>query len=277
MSRLRLALLTLVAALCLSAPASAADDLGDFQLEWGSLTSQGNDNGAFKKRNRPAARYLKRSGQMEAVVNEVNTRWSLPRDVLVLFSDEIQEGPAFIPDIELEDGSKLNLINFPGTFLTLEVQQLRKELRGVKGVSAADAMVFANEFVLAHEIGHALVHDLELPITGREEDAVDGFAAYLLADNPKFGPATALTAALFFDAMSSIRGKLHDEDFADEHSILEQRVYQFLCWTYGSDPKEFRSIVGKGGLPRARAARCPEEFNQVKTSWDRLLAPYAKG
>jgi hypothetical protein len=264
--RIRVALLTLVAALCVTAPAFAADDTGDIQIEWGSM----------RKANRAAATYLHRSGQMEAVVEEVNARWALPADLTVLFSDEVQEGPAFFPDVELDDGTKLSLINFPGTFLTLEVQALRKELRGVRDANARDAMVFANEFVLAHEIGHALVHSYHLPITGKEEDAVDGFAAYLLADNPKFGPATALTAALFFDAMSKMRGKLHAEDFADEHSVLEQRVYQFLCWTYGSDPREFRSIVGKGGLPRARAARCGEEWTQVKTAWDQLLGPYAK-
>jgi hypothetical protein len=33
-------------------------------------------------------------------------------------------------------------------------------------------------FVLFHEFGHALVSELELPVLGREEDAVDRFATF---------------------------------------------------------------------------------------------------
>ena len=59
-----------------------------------------------------------------------------------------------------------------------------------------------------------------------------------------------------------------------EHSILEQRIFQFLCWVYGSDPAEFRSLVGSGGLPKSRAVRCGAEWAQLKRSWDTLLAPH---
>ena len=274
--RTKIALLTVAAALCGAAPAaSAADDLGDFQLEWGSLTSKANENGKFRKANRPAAAYLKRSGAMEAVIDEVNSRWALPRDLPVLFSDSLQAGPAFIPNLPLEDGTKVTFINFPGSFLTLQVDALRPYVRGIKGFTPYDAMVASNEFVVAHEMGHALVRELDLPVTGREEDAVDGFAAFLLADNPE-GPLTAISAAMFFAAMTEQRGPLSDSDFADEHSIHEQRTYQFLCWLYGSDPKTFSDLVGRDGLPRARARRCGAEWKQVNRSWSALLAPYAK-
>ena len=35
-------------------------------------------------------------------------------------------------------------------------------------------------FILFHEIGHALIHELNLPVVGVEEDAVDEFAAIAL-------------------------------------------------------------------------------------------------
>lgn len=35
--------------------------------------------------------------------------------------------------------------------------------------------------MLFHELGHAFISLYDLPITGREEDAVDQFAAILLA------------------------------------------------------------------------------------------------
>lgn len=257
------------AAFALAGPAAAQTpapaDAGDFVVEFG----------AFKKANRSAGAILRRSGAMEAVAAKVNSRWALPQDIPVLFSDEIEVGPAFIPDVPLGDGTELTFINVPGTFLSLELKAMRRELKGAGGLSPNAALVYANEFILAHEMGHALVHQLNLPITGREEDAVDGFAAYLLADDPQFGPMTAISSAIFFDAYSRVRGELRQEDFADEHSILEQRVYQFLCWVYGSDPAQFKSLVGKGLLPKSRAMRCPAEWAQVTSAWDTLLAPYA--
>lgn len=248
-----------------AAPALAQTpvDAGDFSVEYGTI----------KKANRGAVGILQRSGALEAVVAEVNGRWALPADVPILVGDELEEGPAFIPDLDLGDGTQLTFINVPGDFLTLALKAMRVELRGTR-ISPSEGMVWANEFIIAHEMGHALVHELAIPVTGREEDAVDGFAAYLLADNPKFGPLTALSAALFFDAYRQLRGKLKEADFADEHSLLEQRVYQFLCWVYGSDPAEYRSLVGRGGLPRARAVRCTAEWTQLKRSWDTLLAPH---
>jgi hypothetical protein len=247
------------------APAQAPADAGDFTIEYGTV----------KKVNRQAIGVLRRSGALEAVVAEVNSRWALPADVTILVGDDAEVGPAFIPDLDLGDGQTLTFINIPGDFLTLALRAMRQELRETRGVTANDGMVWANEFIVAHEMGHALVHQLDLPVTGREEDAVDGFAAYLLADNPKFGPLTALSAAIFFDAYRRLRGKLKDADFADEHSILEQRIYQFMCWVYGSDPATFRSLVGRGGLPRSRAARCGDEWRQLERSWDTLLAPHA--
>jgi hypothetical protein len=232
----------------------------------------------FKKANRRAGSILRRSGAMQAIADEVNSRWSIPREIPVVFGDDLEIGPAFIPDLKLEDGTVLNFINMPGTFIRLELQEFRREIRRekIKGLKPKQALIYATEFVLAHEMGHALVHELKLPITGKEEDAVDGFAAYLLADNPKFGPMTAISAAMFFDLYTRIRGKLTQEDFADEHSLLEQRVYQFLCWVYGSDPKRFKGLVGKDLLPRERARRCPNEWKQVTSSWDTLLKPYEK-
>ena len=200
-ARLTAALCALTAAVALAiaaAPASADTDGGDFVIEYGH----------FKKANRKAAGILRRSGAMEAVAAEINARWALPVDIPIYFSDEIPVGPAFIPDLKLDDGTVVpDFIAFPGKFLTLELKEMRRQLKGVRGITPAEAMIAANEFVLAHEMGHALVHSLTLPVTGKEEDAVDGFAAYLLADNPKFGPFTAFSAAMFFDAIARVRGR----------------------------------------------------------------------
>jgi putative metallopeptidase DUF4344 len=247
------------------APPPPADvDTGRVVVEWDRILGSA----------LPYASALRRAGAVGRVAAAVNERYALPRDIPVVFSSELEVGPAYIPDVRIGDGTRISFIHFPAAFLPVEVAVLRHELRGVRTLRPVRAMIYANEFVVAHELGHALVDQLDIPITGREEDAVDGFAAYLLASTRGFGPRSALSAALLFAGLARTPT---DRDFADEHSLDQQRVYQFLCWIYGSAPRVFAGLVGRDGLPRARARRCPAEWAQVNSSWSRLLEPHLKG
>ena len=245
-----------------SPPAGQAAGPGQVVVQWKPI----------KGPARRFARSLRSSGVIERVAATINSRYVLPNDIPVVFNNWrvlSEVGPVYIPT--QPKGPKISFISFPGSFLTLEIDVLRKELRGIKWLKPGKVMISANEFVIAHEIGHALVDQLDIPITGREEDAVDGFAAYLLGNTPYFGPRAALSAAILFAGLSH---RPTAADFADQHSLTQQRVYQFLCWVYGSDPKEFKDLVGRGGLPHERAVECPAEWKQLNSSWSRLLAPY---
>jgi hypothetical protein len=245
------------------APETTPAQPGGFSVTWEKL----------KRANRTVGRDLRRSKAIERVVSAVNDLVVVNREIPIYFTDETEIGPAYLPD---QKGQKLGVIVFPGWFLKLENDALRRQLRGVKGLGPKRALQYANQFVVAHEIGHALVDQLKLPVTGKEEDAVDGFAAYLLTSDKRFGPLVPLSAAMLFDAIKHDDGKLGDSDFADEHSLPQQRVYQFLCWIYGSDTKRFKGIVGKDMLPRERARRCADEYRQLRSSWDQLLQPHLK-
>jgi hypothetical protein len=98
----------------------------------------------------------------------------------------------------------------------------------------------------------------------------------VLTENPRFGPLTAISAAAVFDAIAPMRKQLEDTDWADEHSNPRQRMYQFLCWVYGSDTKRFKAIVGKDGLPKERAVRCGREWQEINEAWGQVLAPHVK-
>lgn len=244
------------------APARAAAANGQVVVEWD----------AFRGKARQFGSALRRSGSIELVAAAVNDRYALQADIPIVFSSGFEVGPAYLQDVPI-DGVPVSFIAFPGSFLVEEVSVLRKELRGVRELRPVQAMVYANEFVVAHELGHALVDQLELPITGKEEDAVDGFAAYLLANTEGFGARSALSASILFAGLAHTPS---DEDYADEHSLSQQRVYQFLCWIYGSDRKTFKGLVGDGGLPAVRAARCEAEWRQLNRSWSFLLKPHEK-
>ncbi len=129
-------------------------------------------------------------------------------------------------------------------------------------------------FVFFHEIGHALVDVLELPVTGREEDAVDQLSTWLLIGDED-GNTAVLNGALSFEVSARKSDEVTDDQFADEHSLDEQRVYNMLCWLYGSDPDTYAAVVDNP-LPTARAERCEAEYRQLDRSWSTLLAPHVK-
>lgn len=129
-------------------------------------------------------------------------------------------------------------------------------------------------FVLLHEVGHALIHVLDLPTTGREEDAVDQLATLLMLGEGPVGDSLAFAAAAWF--LQSAPRRINPLAFADEHGLDAQRVYSILCWVHGRDPTRYPEIVKEGWLPAGRAERCPAEYARVSRSWSRLLAPFHK-
>ncbi|GAY17376.1 hypothetical protein MSZK_41020 [Mycobacterium sp. shizuoka-1] len=121
-----------------------------------------------------------------------------------------------------------------------------------------------------------------LPITGKEEDAADQLAAYILltpGDDGKADPESMAAVKNFaraFQASASARTELESEDMADVHSLDQQRVYNLQCWIYGSDPEANADIVTKDGLPEDRAEECPDEWKQLENAWSTLLDEHWK-
>ncbi len=127
-------------------------------------------------------------------------------------------------------------------------------------------------FVFFHELGHGLVDMYDLPITGREEDSVDDFSAVLMVQAGL--DEYVIHAAEYWAATSS---SMFDElNFADEHSLNQQRFYNMLCLVYGSNPQQYQGLVTAGYLPESRAQRCPAEYQQKSNAWNQLLEPWAK-
>lgn len=129
----------------------------------------------------------------------------------------------------------------------------------------------AFSFILMHEVGHALVHVLDVPVLGREEDAADQIAAYfLLAGAPpvEVGKQSAflMGALWFYDQKSLFYTK---DSFSDEHSLDPQRQANLACWAYGKDSSRFRQVTQF--ITPARAARCGQEYAQLRASVHRLL------
>jgi hypothetical protein len=133
-------------------------------------------------------------------------------------------------------------------------------------------------FVLFHEFGHAFVSEFELPVLGREEDAVDRFATFLLTpegnEDEESDPSTILVDAMSGWFLSSTQTELADIEWWDEHGPDQQRAYQIACLLYGADPKKFKSIADEVELPDARRESCPGEAESNSASWIKVVAPH---
>lgn len=136
-----------------------------------------------------------------------------------------------------------------------------------------DAAVFGTTlFTFYHEASHGLIDVLDLPATGREEDAADQLATLTLLAMGARGAQTALTGARWFRLQATQRAGR--TALWDEHAADAQRSYNVTCLIYGSDPERYASFTTDGTLPRARASRCEDEYARVHRAWTRLLGPY---
>ena len=161
----------------------------------------------------------------------------------------------------------------------------RARMLGIAGPDATEAAedyVWANlRFIASHETGHALIDLLDLPVTGRQEDAVDQFATTLMQYIGEDGESRQLAAdslrmaAHWFltRAGEEVEG-LSLDTYADTHSLGLQRYFNLQCLLYGSDPERFGSIVADGDLPQSRAVYCPQEARRAQEAWVRLLMPH---
>lgn len=133
----------------------------------------------------------------------------------------------------------------------------------------------ATDFIFYHEVGHALIDVLDLPTLGREEDAADQLAVYLLTDGTDESEQSAIDGAV---ALYRLEREMDEGAVADEHSLGPQRFYNIACWVYGQNPEKYSNLLLRSGgvLPDARAERCPDEYAQLEHSWGRLLEPYLK-
>jgi len=129
-------------------------------------------------------------------------------------------------------------------------------------------------FIFYHELGHGLIHKLDLPVLGREEDAADQLATLMLMDagSDAVGGEPVLTAALgWLDSWKKREGEADNSDYFDEHSLDYQRYANIVCLVYGSDPENYGNLVEEWDLPADRAERCPGDYGSAVASWDAVM------
>jgi hypothetical protein len=123
-----------------------------------------------------------------------------------------------------------------------------------------------------HELGHALFDILQVPVFGREEDAADQMAGFLML---QFGPEVARTTirGAAFTYLSAANPRTRTQ-FADEHGTASQRFFNYVCLGYGGAPEAFKEFVDRGLLPKQRASNCAREYKQVGRAFVKTILPH---
>jgi Putative metallopeptidase len=135
------------------------------------------------------------------------------------------------------------------------IRELARALEGaplLKGLSLQERekhveFVAANMiFVAIHELGHAVISEMDLPVLGQEENAADQFAiltGLTVVANEYSLRVLANAARGWFLSARRDRKEGETPDYYGRHGLDEQRAYRIVCLMVGSDPVKFKAVA----------------------------------
>ena len=184
--------------------------------------------------------------------------------------------------------------------LALSISLIVAPVQAEEHEQKADWFVEANLIgILYHELGHALIDVLELPVLGQEEAAVDVLTVMLIDRLFDEEDATDLAYEVALGYVGGENGDPEDvepkadcegddckEDgseeaeseeaesepaFWDVHGTGDQRYYNTVCLFYGGDTDLRAEYATDMELPEARAEKCEAEYDLANASWGPIL------
>jgi Putative metallopeptidase len=228
---------------------------GEIEVDWQRPVGQANVVG-YELLKASETRYLAKS---------LATAFELPDALKIKGVNGFGGGPFYNP----EDNS----ITLPYQFATAVLGVISQVSPEATETEWGEAVGAVNSFIFAHEFGHALIHNFELPVLGREEDAADGIATVLLLKAPD-GATYAADAAEFWDAFSGRQNPPKLAEYADNHSFDRQRAFNILCWVGGSDENILQALAENEIVPEERLVSCPAEWQLLEKSAEQVLDPH---
>ncbi|WP_227267460.1 DUF4344 domain-containing metallopeptidase [Roseobacter weihaiensis] len=132
---------------------------------------------------------------------------------------------------------------------------------------AQQAFVEANILaIFYHELGHAVVDLMEVPIFGQEEDAADVMAVLLIDWLFEEETAQSIAYDSAFGYINSTE-QIEETEWWGLHGPDEQRFFNHVCLFYGGNPENRAEFAEDLGLPEERALTCPDEYDLAAESW----------
>jgi len=153
---------------------------------------------------------------------------------------------------------------------------LADPLAGMSKAQRAETLRFAvnnSLFTLYHEVGHLLIDKLKLPLLGREEDAADNIATWILLQKGTPEANQALEdAAKGWKMSGELYGdRYDDDDFAAGYTPDRHRSMQIVCLMVGADGSAFRPVANSFSMQAERQRSCHFDYEVVDRSISALL------
>lgn len=205
---------------------------------------------------------IKESGINDTLIELSNDYFPFNKTVTIQYGST--EGPLYDPNF--------HTIQIPYSFYQESLDYFSKNkyqerFNKSPQLGALDTLLHT----LLHEAGHAFIADQNIPVLGKEEDAVDNFATILLLNYVDNGDDIAISAADMFAFESEDRPDYYDfGEYIDEHSFDLQRYFSTLCLVYGSDPKKQSNLLDEveNDYLKDRKEFCEFQFDSLSQSWD---------
>lgn len=141
-------------------------------------------------------------------------------------------------------------------------------------VTRGEAIVGGWVGVVLHEAGHAVFDIQKIPRFGKEEDAADQIAAFMML---QFGTDVARVMVKgtynLWRHMYGMSGGHQAGHYAGVHSIGAQRGANYLCIAYGGEPAALKDLADIW-LNEARKENCANEYKQVRLAFRKTFLNY---
>jgi len=182
--------------------------------------------------------------------------------------------------VKIDQCGRMNAVFQPGGDVTIcyeylaQIDKLAPAEKTALGVTREMAIAGAFIQVALHEMSRAVFDVLKIPVWGREADAADKLAGFIML---QFGPDVALTTlrgtAHFFDASERT---WTGSDFSDVQAPEAQRYYNYLCIAHGGPSSEaFRPFLTQiKFLELPRAKRCTQEYADLRWAFQKTILPH---
>jgi hypothetical protein len=134
--------------------------------------------------------------------------------------------------------------------------------------------VFVGAFalILLHQVGHAFVDLMDLPVSASPEEAADQMAVVMVGF-AEDGLQSAVEGAVALNEM----GMDWENPGSGRPALSGQRLENLLCLLYGTDPDVHEWVVDEGHLSAGRASGCQERYEEVAAEWLEMLADHVAG
>jgi hypothetical protein len=133
-------------------------------------------------------------------------------------------------------------------------------------------------FATLHELGHAHIQEMGLPVLSREEDAADTYAVIAMLKVGGDISHNILVQAAKGWFLSDARNRKEGIPLAfyDEHGLDRQRAYNIICLMVGSDPDQFSDLADQVKMPEDRQGTCQGDYSNAVWSWEMVLKPHLR-